>query len=75
MLKELQESCRFGTRASLITFGGFEFMMKNDPPVTSIVPDARQIGVLAVEQILKNDMAAYSDNLVTGYKIELNATL
>ena len=50
-------------------------MMKNDPPVTCIVPDARQIGVLAVEQILKNDMAAYSENLVTDCRIELNATL
>ena len=75
IMSNLQESCRFGDRASLISFGGFEMMMKNDPPVTSIVPDARQIGIAAVELILKNDMASYSGNLVTDYKIELNATL
>ena len=75
IMRDLHDSCRFGSRASLISFGGFEMMMKNDPPVTCIVPDARQIGVLAVEQILKNDMAAYSDNLMTDCRIELNATL
>ena len=75
IMNELHEECCFGTRASLISFGGFECMMNNDPPVTSIVPDARQIGVLAVEQILKNDMNAYSQNLETDYKIELNRTL
>ncbi len=75
IMRDLHADCRFGTRASLITFGGFEFMMKNKPPVTSIALDVRQIGVLAVERILRNDLAAYSGNLVTGYKIELNATL
>lgn len=75
IMDRLHESCRFGSRASLITFGGFEFIRKYDPPVTSLVPDARKIGVLAVEQILKNDMAAYSADLMTDYKIELNGTL
>ena len=75
IMVRLHESCRFGSRASLITFGGFEFIRKYDPPVTSLVPDARRIGVLAVEQILKNDMAAYSADLMTDYKIELNGTL
>lgn len=75
IMDRLHESCRFGSRASLMTFGGFEFIRKYDPPVTSLVPDARRIGVLAVEQILKNDMAAYSADLMTDYKIELNGTL
>ena len=75
IMRAIHAECQFGSRASLISFGGFEMMMKNDPPVTSIVPDARQIGVLAVEQVLKNDMAAYSDNLTTDCRIELNATL
>lgn len=75
IMTKLHAECRFGSRAALISFGGFEMMMKNDPPVTCIVPDARQIGVLAVEQILKNDMAAYSENLTTDCRIELNATL
>lgn len=75
IMDRLHESCRFGSRASLITFGGFEFIRKYDPPVTSLVPNARRIGVLAVEQILKNDMAAYSADLMTDYKIELNGTL
>jgi DNA-binding LacI/PurR family transcriptional regulator len=75
IMKELQNTCLFGRKASLISFGGFECMMKSDPPVTSIVPDARQIGILAVEQILKNDMNAYAANCQTDYKIELNRTL
>ncbi|MBR2439612.1 MAG: GntR family transcriptional regulator [Lentisphaeria bacterium] len=75
IMNELHEECCFGKRCSLISFGGFECMMTNIPPVTSIVPDARKIGVLAVEQILKNDMNAYSQNLETDYKIELNCTL
>jgi len=75
IMEKLHGCCRFGTRASLISFGGFELVMKNVPPVTSIVIDARRIGVLAVEQMLKNDMAAYSADLMTDYKIELSATL
>ena len=75
IMRDLHAECGFGSRASLISFGGFEFMMKNDPPVTSIVPDARKIGILAVEMMLKNDMAAYSDNLETDCRIEINATL
>ena len=75
IMQDLHADCQFGTRASLISFGGFEMMMKNDPPVTSIVPDARQIGVLAVELMLKNDMASYVGNLTAECRIELNATL
>ncbi|MBE6406432.1 MAG: GntR family transcriptional regulator [Lentisphaerae bacterium] len=75
IMDNLQKSCRFGSKASLISFGGFECMMQNDPPVTSIVPDARQLGTLAVEQVLKNDMNAYAANCMTDYKIELNGTL
>ena len=75
IMKNLHKVCGFGKRCSLISFGGFECVMENDPPVTSLVLDARQIGVLAVEQILKNDMKPYSGNLETDYKIELNCTL
>ena len=75
ILRNLQDSCRFGSRASLISFGGLEFMMNNNPPVTSIVLDARQIGVIAVELLLKNDMASYVGNRTTDCRIEINATL
>ena len=75
IMQDLHADCQFGTRASLISFGGFEMMMKNDPPVTSIVPNARQIGVLAVELMMKNDMASYVGNLTADCRIELNSTL
>ena len=75
IMKGLHKTCHFGSKSSLISFGGFECMMRNDPPVTSIVPDARQLGILTVEQVLKNDMNAYAANCMTDYKIELNGTL
>ncbi|MBQ9337729.1 MAG: GntR family transcriptional regulator [Lentisphaeria bacterium] len=75
IIRELQASCRFGTRASLISFGGFEIIHRLDPAVTCIVPDARQIGVLAVELTLKSEAAASLENRTTDCRIELNATL
>ena len=75
IMVRLHGQCLFGTRASLISFGGFEFMMKHIPPVTSIVPNARRIGTMAVELILKNDMPSYSHESTVDYKVELNATL
>ncbi|OQA84144.1 MAG: putative HTH-type transcriptional regulator YurK [Lentisphaerae bacterium ADurb.Bin242] len=75
IMARLHGQCLFGTRASLISFGGFEFMMKHIPPVTSIVPNARRIGTMAVELILKNDIPSYSHESTVDYKVELNATL
>ena len=75
IMDNLQKTCRFGSRASLVTFGGFEFMMKNNPPVTSLVINARQLGVLAAELILKNDMASYAESRTADVRIELNKTL
>ena len=75
IMRNLQETCKFGSCASLISFGGFEFILNNVPPVTCIVTDPRQIGVAAVELILKNDMASYAENRTTDCRIEINATL